>query len=181
MNFWISYILQSIYFSFLSVCLFFWKTNRKYNEFDIYFRIQQWIKNEKIVQWVVAKLPISKIEFQNQSFLKFFPSLLSLLHSKKFQNKLILAFEENSAVSINCTYFRFYPTMIHWILLSTHTYWYVCQIMTEAVNGRLTLLRKGPRVSVIRMQVNYMLRTIMKPKVMVMCYEKSVVSNYLEM
>ena len=46
-NFWISYILQSIYFSFLSVCLFFWKTNRKYNEFDIYFRIQQWIKNEK--------------------------------------------------------------------------------------------------------------------------------------
>ena len=53
--------------------------------------------------------------------------------------------------------------------------------MTEAVNGRLTLLRKGPRVSVIRMQVNYMLRTIMKPNVMVMCYEKSVVSNYLEM
>ena len=123
MNFWIRYILQSIYFSFLSVCLFFWKTNRKYNEFDIYFRIQQWIKNEKIVQWVVAKLPISKIEFQNQSFLKFFPSLLSLLHSKKFQNKLILAFEENSAVSINYLhlfsdftllwYTEYYSVLIH--------------------------------------------------------------------
>ena len=132
MKFWISYILQSIYFSFLSVCLFFWKTNRKYNEFDIYFRIQQWIKNEKIVQWVVAKLPISKIEFQNQSFLKFFPSLLSLLHSKKIQNKLILAFEENSAVSINCTYFQILP---YYDTLNTTQYSYILICMPNYDRG----------------------------------------------
>ena len=179
MKFWISYILQSIYFSFLSVCLFFWKTNRKYNEFDIYFRIQQWIKNEKIVQWVVAKLPISKIEFQNQSLFNNFSITPQSAPFKKNSKQV-----DFSLWGKQCGFHKLHLFSDFTLLWYTEYYSvliHVCQIMTEAVNGRLTLLRKGPRVSVICMQVNYMLRTIMKPKVMVMCYEKSVVSNYLEM